>query len=528
MQEQLHVMVDEIQGALRYRWPAILTAWAVCLAGWTLVMLMPNVYESTARVFADTRTALSPVIKGLAIEQDVGAQLNLVQQSLLGEQQLARVVKETKLVPENASEERYAKAMERLRSAIDVDVDTSGNRPGTSGAIYTLSYRDSDRARSEKVVEILLDSFVEDTMSGKIANSQAAQDFLAGQIRENELRLREAEQRLAAFKKRNVGTMPGAEGDYFTRLQSEMDAARKARTGLSVAVSRRDELSRQLKDGALMAASSGTTPVANSGGDSSSQDTLTQLADAESKLDALLRQFTERHPDVGTLRETIADLKAKHAAELAALRRGDSDGALPRGVTSNPVYQSVRLALNEANVEVAALSRELSAHESKVTELRSLVNSMPEVEAEFARLNRDYDVNKSQYNALVERLEQARLGQDAEEATDSGVLLEVLDPPTASFGPVAPRRPLLVALMFFGGLALGAALAYVLSKLNPVFNHSRELEKVTGLPVLGVVSLTWLDQYQQATRAGLLRYGAVAASLFLAFAALMAVQFMTT
>ena len=61
---------------------------SACWAG--PVMLLPNVYEANARVFADTRTALSPVIQGLAIEQDVAAQLNLVQQSLLGEEQLDR------------------------------------------------------------------------------------------------------------------------------------------------------------------------------------------------------------------------------------------------------------------------------------------------------------------------------------------------------------------------------------------------------------------------------------------------------
>ena len=63
MQETIHRLIDELQGALRYRWPAILATWAFCVLGWAGVMLLPNVYEATARVFADTRTALSPVIK---------------------------------------------------------------------------------------------------------------------------------------------------------------------------------------------------------------------------------------------------------------------------------------------------------------------------------------------------------------------------------------------------------------------------------------------------------------------------------
>jgi len=526
MQQILHAVLDEMRGAVRFRLPALLAAWAICLLGWGLVLMLPDVYQASARVFADTRTALAPVIQGLAIQQDVAAQLNLVEQSLLGEEQLERVIEGTGLAAKANTPGRRARVMENLRKHIEINVYPSSER-GDSGSVYWLGYRDSDRQRALKVIEILLNAFMADTVSGKIANSEAAQEFLTGQIQATELQLRAAEQRLADFKKRNVGTMPGAEGDYFTRLQNEIDAARTARTSLSVAVSRRDELSKQLHDGALLAASSGSAPPPVSSNQSSARDTLTQLAEAQAKLDALLRQYTERHPDVGTLRETIAALKAQHERELEALRRGDSDTALPAGVTSNPVYQSVRLALNQANVEVAALSRQLAAHETKVADLRRLVNSMPEVEAEFARLNRDYDVHKSQYVALVDRLEKAKLGQDAE-STGSGVRLEVLDPPTAPYRPVAPQRPKLVVLVLMFAVGAATGLAFVLSRLNPVFNHSRELEQITGLPVLGEVSLTWLQKYNRAALRGLVGYSAAAAALFGVCVLLVALQLKAT
>ncbi len=193
------------------------------------------------------------------------------------------------------------------------------------------------------------------------------------------------------------------------------------------------------------------------------------------------------------------------------------------GSPANPVYQSVRLALNQSEVEVAALRRELSGHEAKVAELRKLVNSMPEVEAELTRLNRDYDLTKAQYMALVERLEQARLGQTAEKS-DAGVRFDILDPPQASFRPVSPRRPPLVAGILLASLAAGAALAFVLHLLHPVFNHTRELEQETGLPVLGVVSMTGLDDYLKATRRSYFRLAAVAGGLFAVFVVVLLVS----
>jgi polysaccharide chain length determinant protein (PEP-CTERM system associated) len=319
--------------------------------------------------------------------------------------------------------------------------------------------------------------------------------------------------------------MPGAEGDYFTRLQNEMDANNKARTALSVALSRRDELTRQLRDGASTAAEGAGRIVVRSadGRPASSGDTAGRLQEARQKLADLLTQYTEKHPAVASLREEIAELEARRARELDALRRGDPQAVASSGASADPVYQSIQLALNEVSVEVASLRGEISQHEQKIGELRRLVQTVPEVEAEFARLNRDYDVTKAQYLELLERMQKAKLGQDAE-ASSSGVVLEVLDPPYASINPVAPKRPMLVIAVFMLGLGAAAALAYVLSKINPVFNHSRELEQVTGRPVLGVVSLTNAEQVQADEQKSYRRYAAAATGLVLTFAVVLLVS----
>ena len=69
------------------------------------------------------------------------------------------------------------------------------------------------------------------------------------------------------------------------------------------------------------------------------------------------------------------------------------------------------------------------------------------------------------------------------------------------------------------GLAAAAALAFVLSRVNPVFNHTRELELVTGREVLGVVSLTNLEQVQAEERQGYRRFAFAGGGLAVAFVA---------
>ena len=70
----------------------------------------------------------------------------------------------------------------------------------------------------------------------------------------------------------------------------------------------------------------------------------------------------------------------------------------------------MQLELNKVDVEIAALRRELAQHQATVADLRQRLNTAPQVEAEFQQLNRDYDVNKAQYTALLESYQKARLG----------------------------------------------------------------------------------------------------------------------
>jgi polysaccharide chain length determinant protein (PEP-CTERM system associated) len=525
MNQALNMLQDEIRGAARFRWLAMIVAWAVCVIGWLVVFRLPNVFESTARVYVDTRTALSPVIQGLAIEQDVYAQLSLVQQALLGEAQLGKVVDEANLASDPTSTRARALAIAQLRNSITINImGGDRNRPGVG--LYSISYQDSERDRSLEVVQILLDSFVQSTLGGKQKGSETAERFLTEQIAETEQRLRDAEQRLADFKKKNVGTMPGAEGDYFTRLQNEMEASRKAQAALSVALSRRSELAQQLRDGASAAAATGSTSTAGvsagSGQPAVAGDTASRIVDAQRRLTDLLLRYTEKHPEVGTLRDEISELEQRRARELDALRRGDPDAVVASGAGANPVYQSIQLALNQTSVEIAALRGEIAQHERKIAELRAVVQTVPEVEAEFARLNRDYDVTRTQYVALVERLGRAKLGQEAE--ATSAIVFEIVDPPTADFQPVDPNRPRLIVMVFVAGIGLGVGLAYALNKLRPVFNHRAELEAFTGVPVLGEVSLATLDNFVPDERRGHLLFSAGAIGLAVACIAALVLQ----
>ena len=167
------------------------------------------------------------------------------------------------------------------------------------------------------------------------------------------------------------------------------------------------------------------------------------------------------------------------------------------------------------DVDVADLNTELAQHESKVAELRKMLDTAPQVEAEFAQLNRDYDVNKAQYTALLGNLQKARLGERADDA--GSIRFQVVQPPTAGFRPVWPKRPQLLFVVLAGALAAGAALAYGLAYLHPVISSPAALAQSTGVPVLGLVSIAFPTRRRRTVRRDLWRVSLATGCLIVGF-----------
>jgi polysaccharide chain length determinant protein (PEP-CTERM system associated) len=525
MKQELDRVLEEARSTWRFRWPALAAAAIACVIGWVVVFALPDRYEADARVFVDTRTALKPALQGLTTEQNVDAQINYVRQSLLEGPQLEKIAKTTGMLPGTLTDERSrARILTMLSDRISLTVEnagTQGDERSTAGTIYSFRYTDPSRDRALRVVSTLLNTFVEETLGGKREGSEQAQAFLEAQIKDYEQRLSSAEERLAAFKKKNVGLMPSEQGGYFTQLQTEVDAAKKAETDLSIALSRRDELAKQLHgDTAISAA--GASPSILGGRAAGGGDTLSRIQEAQAKLDELLLKFTDQHPDVIAARATLEELKKRRAAELESLRRGDASAVASSGAGNNPVYQNIQLELNKEDVEIAALRRESAQHEGTVAEMRQRLNSAPQVEEEFQQLNRDYDVNKAQYTALLESYQKARLGERADNA--GSVRFEVVLPPTAPLVPVWPRRTRLLGEIWIAAMLFGGALAYGLHLLKPIVSSVPAINELTAFPVLGVVSMAFPSRQQGEIRRNMWRFTAAVASLMVALAIALALN----
>ena len=507
MMHQLDNLVEQLRGTWRFRWIGVAVAWAVLLVALVVIVVLPNRYEASATVFVDTQTAVSAATRTLTLDENLDAQIQLVREALLGGPQLAKIADDTGLTASSRTQEERQRAIDKLRWQIQI---LRGAAAGPGAGTYVISYTNKDRQTSLKVVDRFVNTFVQESIGGKREGSEQAQQFLTQQIAELEKRLRDAEEALATFKKEHIGLLPGNQADYFNRLDTELADLEAAQTKFSVATMRRGELERQLRGEDPLVP--GGVPAGAAGGAPAS-DTATRLQQSQKQLDDLLLSYTEKHPKVIELRNTIAELQRRLNEEIEAARKGDAGAAARTGLAASPVYQNLKLQYDQVGVEIAGLQADITNRRQRVASLRSMMNTAPEVEAQFSRLNRDYTVVKAQYEALVEQLGRARLGEQA--AQTGLVRFDVVDPPRAGFDPVFPKRPLLALGSLMAAIGAGAGVAFLLNLLRPAFGSAQRLRERTGLPVLGAVSMTWIERHQIQVRHSALHVAGAIAGMVL-------------
>ncbi len=460
-------------GLWKYRWYSLSMAWIIAVVGWYSIYQIPNTYEARARVYVDTDSVLRPLMRGLTIDTDVSQRLRLMSRTLLTRPKLEELASMAGLVDADTSLAGKEAAIAGLKDSIKL----LGEKRQAN--FYSITYENQEPEVARKVVSSLIDILEETTRGGNSQETSKAQDFLEQQVAEYEKRLRVTEDKLKEFKQKNVEVMSNMGDGYFQRLWNQKNALEQARLQFREAVNRRDELRRQV---------TGEEPVFGYGSSGAFQYSArspydVKIAELQEKQSDLLLRYTTNHPDVKSIQQTIEDLEAKKLAHEDAAPHVSSSQPLE----VNPIYQQLKVSLGEAEADVVSLRVRVAEYEARVNRLKGLVDSVPEIEAELVRLNRNYENDKKQYDELRSRQETAKMSEEVEQSGD-GVKIELIEPPRVPDSPSGPDRIALNSVVLAGALGTGIALALLLMQIFPAVYDQRTLREVTGLPVFAEIS----------------------------------------
>lgn len=500
MQQTFGQLLTYIKEIWQYRWHAVVFTWFLCIVGWAIVYFIPNRYEASARVFVDTQSILKPLLSGLAVQPNVDQQVVMITRTLISRPNLEKVIRMSDLdIRAKTAEEKEA-LIDRLSKQIELKSIGRDN-------LYTIAFPDTSADSAKKVVQSLLTIFVESSLGDKRKDADQARRFLDEQIKAYEQKLILAESALKDFKQRNLGFVPGRGPgqDYYSRLSEANAALSQARLELSEAENGKDALRKQI---------SGDEPVMLSDREMSASPELEARIQALRKnLDGLRLNYTERHPDIIGSKRVLDQLEEQRKQELDVKKKAGG------GVRQSGTFQNLQLALAESEATVASLKVRVNEYERRYDAMKAAADKVPLVEAAFSQLNRDYDVNKQNYEKLLSRRESAQISGDMD--ANTGVMdFRIVDPPRVPLVPSSPNRLLLMSIVLAAGIFGGIALAFVLSQIKPTFTDRKTLREATELPILGAVSMIWTDLERGKRKRNLAALAASYAGLFAAYGGL--------
>lgn len=475
MDEILRQATTVLRGMWKHRWLGISVAWIVAAIAVVVVFRIPDKYEASARIFVDTQSILKPLMSGLAIEPNIDQQIMILSRTLISRPNVEKLVRMADLDLNIQSKAKQEQLIDDLMKALTIKSVGRDN-------LYTLSYANPEPEKAKRVVQSLVSIFVESGLGDKRKDTDTARKFIDEQIQVYQKKLEEAENRLKEFKLKHISAQTSDGKDYFGRISEVTAALERAKLELREAENSRDALKRQIlgEEPVLLP----DVPETASG--VSIPEIDGRIDTLKRNLDGLLQRFTDRHPDVVGTRRMISELEEQKKSEIAERKKAASSSPVSTA-NSNPVYQQLKISLAENEATVASLRVRVAEYQKRYDELKDAMKMIPQIEAELAQLNRDYDINKKNYEGLVARRESATISGEMD-ASAAGVDFRLIDPPRVAPKPVAPNRMLLLPLTFVLALGAGFFAPFAASQIRPVFFDARGLRELSGLPLLGVVS----------------------------------------
>ena len=486
LQQTIQLVLDYVRGIWVKKRYLIICSWLICPLGFIYIANMPDVYESEAQVFVDTRSMLQNTLVGMAMFTDPEQEVRVMANTLKSRTNLEKIAREADLDIQVTTDEDYEKLIESLGTNINMSSTDRTN-------IYTISYTSEKPDDTKRVVQETLDLFVEGSLGGNRRDSDNTSRFLDEQIAEFEARLAEAEQQRAEFQRKYSEILP-MQGTFHSNLQSMNNQLAETRLSIKEAEQKAETLkSRLTRD------KQASDSFSVQGGNSAPVITTrydARIISLEESLDDLRLRFTDKHPDVIETTALLESLQDARQREIEAYMNQD-DG------TDSPIMsqlnQEISLEVSRLEGQISSLRVRETNFESKIEELKTKIDLVPQIEAEGISKNRNYNIVKQKYEELLARKEAANLTRSAEISSDD-LQFKIIKPPLVPMAPSGPNRFIFYTGVLVLGFGAGIGLAFLMSQLKPVLVRGQQLTNITGFPIWGVVTHLDLDSIRRKNK----------------------------
>jgi succinoglycan biosynthesis transport protein ExoP len=319
--------------------------------------------------------------------------------------------------------------------------------------VILVTVESTDGTMSARIANAIAEVYLADQVDNKNEANRRATEWLEERLAELRRNLQVAEESVATYR-RDKGLAGSPEGSMSSQTLTDLNGKYLG------AKMRRIE-----KEGRLVAlskASLNPNELANIA-EVSANGSLTALRTQEAELN---RRINEMSVTFGPAYPKLAQARA----ELASLKERFQQAT-----------QSITLAIR---AELDAAKSEEEELKTQLDRASVLAGATSQYEAELKQLEREAQSNRALYESFLNRFKELREQQDIQRP-DARILAYAWP----SGAPSSPQYKTGLFAAFLVGCLLGMAGAIAAEKLDRVFRSASQVEKATGVAVLGMVPL---------------------------------------
>ncbi len=486
------ITVSEAKRIFRNYWWILPIAIVSCgMLGLLTATVLPKRYTSETLVLVDQPTVPTEFVKPVVTE-DLNHRLASMQEQILSRTRLQPIIEKFGLYANQRQRINIEDLVEKLRTA--VKVKPMDSMPGTENRSLPGFYVDvtfDNPQTAQQVCTEITSMFMQQNTREREQQAVSTTTFLSGQLDEAKRKLDDQDQRLAAFKRQYLGSLP-EEAQTNLNLMTGMNSQLEA----NVQALSRAQQDKTFNESLLTQQEAAGATLMSPVGQNNAETPEQHLSALEDQLATLEARYTPEHPDVVKLRNQVEEFKNR----MAAAPKTDEHGVTPPKVDSFQVQQ-LRAKIRQDDLNIADLAKRQSQIQEQISQLQGRLQASPVVEQQLKEITRNYQTAQDFYNEILKKREQSAMAADLEHQQESEQF-RVLDPPSLPDKPSFPKRTYFAGGGLGAGLGLALAIMYLFALLDKSMHTERDVEVCLNLPVLTTVPL--LDVPHSGSTTGLL------------------------
>jgi polysaccharide biosynthesis transport protein len=442
----------------------------VLVSSVAVALSLPDLFRATAVVLVERQlpeTVVRPAVSG-----ELESRLHVIKQEILSRARLTDLIKRYDLYPE-LRERDMESAIEQVRRDIEVELTGPEQVSGrTKTVAFNLSFTGAKREAVADATNTIAAFYVAQNSQMRSEEAARTTQFLKSQIESAKTQLDRDEQQVKVYTSRHVGELP---------QQVDVNLATLERLNTQLRINSERQL-RMLEQRDKLFETASTTAAPPAAIAAASPEDL-RLRALRRDL-AQLEGFPDKHPDVRRLKDAIAALEAETQARGSVSGGGveppaRSDGSADQLPGRARTVASLDGELEKLKADEARLRENIAAVERRL-------EAVPYRQSEFALLSRDHQATRDQYDSLLKRYEEARLGQSME-AENQGERFRILEAAVPPAGPNAPNRLRLLIMGLFLALLVAGMAVLLVEQVDTSFHSVDDIRQFTRLPVLAAI-----------------------------------------